>query len=269
MKIIKRTTIIVLILVAAAYIGSHLYLRTSTQNEGPSIFCDSDLLEVSVTAQKADLLAGITASDPQDGDLSENILIGGISKLISAGTAKITYLVFDSDDNMASCVRQIRYTDYESPRLAISTPLVFSTSQSITLLDRLNAVDLIDGDISHNVRVSSLESTEHPDIYATIIQATNSLGDTAQVRLPVYLLDNNRLRPTLTLSEYLVYLNTGDDFDPADYLVSITAAGSAIPLNQAEIDNPVDTDVPGTYWVTYSCSSESSEGSIILTVVVR
>ena len=59
--------------------------------------------------------AEVSAYDNQDGDLTSGIVIGGISKLISDNTAKITYMVFDSDNNMARMTRLVKYTDYKKP----------------------------------------------------------------------------------------------------------------------------------------------------------
>ena len=57
----------------------------------------------------------------------ENIILGGISQLISEDTAKVTLLVFDSDNNMGMCTRYIRYRDYSRPHFEIISPLICST----------------------------------------------------------------------------------------------------------------------------------------------
>lgn len=83
----------------------------------PTITCPSDMLEVSVSDEEAALLADVTASDKQDGNLTDRILIQGVSKLITNDTAKVSYIVFDSDGNAASASRTVRYTDYEKPQI--------------------------------------------------------------------------------------------------------------------------------------------------------
>ena len=179
MRTIKQVLIILLVLLAAGLIATSIYLGSSDRKDPPTISCPSEILEVSAGDDETALLSGITASDPQDGDLTDQVIIGGISKLISKDTAKVTLLVFDSDDNMGSCIRYIRYTDYQRPQFAINQPLVYASTEEVTLLNRLSATDVVDGDITKRIRVSTLASTNNSEVYDITIQVTNSVGDTA------------------------------------------------------------------------------------------
>ena len=60
---------------------------------------------------------------------------------------------------MATCSRTVRYTDYEKPHFSLSQGLVYPVGGSVTLLDRLTATDVIDGDISDNIRVTTQNVT--------------------------------------------------------------------------------------------------------------
>lgn len=271
MKMIRRTLIAALVALSIAYGASAFYLAASDQDIGPKIECSTQLLEVSASASKADLLSGVTAYDEQDGDLTGKIMVAGISKLISNDTAKVTYLVFDSDDNMASFTRKIRYTDYRKPRFTVdpAQPLIYSASGDVTVLDRLGAQDVVDGDISDRVRVSTLSPTDDPEVYHITIQVTNSMGDTAWLKLPVQLLGSDPQRPTVTLSEQLVYVSAGEQIDLASYLSGVTLAdGTAADASQVTISGEVDTTQPGTYYITYAYRHEASLGRALLTVVV-
>jgi hypothetical protein len=269
MRTIKQAIIILLVLLIAGHIGSYFYFGSSERKVPPKITCPQEILEVSASDSESALLAGVTAVDEQDGDLTDKITISGISKLITNNTAKVTYIVFDSNDNMASCVREIRYTDYHRPTFAITEPLVYSVTEEPALLARLKATDVVDGDISKNIRVSTLEPSDNSDVFHVSIQASNSVGDTAWLRLPVLMLQSNPLRPEITLSQSLIYIEKNTKFTPSAYLQDLQVPGMDPSMADVVIDNRVDTGKTGTYYVTYSYTANGSTGTAILTVVVQ
>lgn len=269
MKIIKILLIFTLVVVTCLFGWDTAGEYLSGKNVGPTISSDGTVLEVSVTDGDEVLLTGVTASDAQDGNLTSQILVQGVSKLITADTAKVSYLVFDSDGNAASTSRYIRYTDYRQPRFSVKQALVYAMNESITLLDRLSVTDVIDGDITESVRVSSLSATSDSEVYTVSLQVTNSMGDTARVTLPVILQEGTSSRPKVNLTKYLIYLNKGASFNPSDYIGSvITSAGRGNAAN-LEISGEVDTSAAGTYMVYYRYPYNGTTGLAILTVVVE
>ncbi len=269
MRILKVTLIMLLALVGVVFCLTTFSQNLSGTDVAPAIRCGSDILEVSVHDTEEALLAGVTATDRQDGDLTGKVLVQGVSKLLAGNTAKVTYLVFDSDGNMASCTRRIHYTDYAAPRFAITEPLHYSAGEAIELLDRLEVTDVIDGDITDSVRVSSLSATSDPEVYTVSLQVTNSMGDTARVTLPVLRESGTTARPQVTLTDYLVYRNVGDTFRASDYLDAVTTPDGSGELAAVEISGTVDTAVAGTYMVYYRYYHNTAVGTAVLTVVVE
>lgn len=268
MRTIKLTLIILLAAVTALFGFAKISGALSDEDEGPSITCDGQALEISVHDGQEVLLAGVTAEDAQDGDLTGEIILSGVSQLITEDTAIVTYLVFDSDDNMAQLQRSLRYTDYRKPQLRVLEPLVFGTDNTSDLLSRLSAEDVIDGDISSRIRLSNLWATENTDLYSVTVLVTNSMGDTARLELPVIVQDELSGRPVINLKSHLIYLEQGEAFDAMEYLTSVTVRGEVQPLNQVEVENEVDTGVSGSYWVRYTYSADGIQGTAVLTVVV-
>lgn len=269
MKTIKQAILILFVLLVAANLISYFVMGVSNSDVPPQISCPDEVLEISASDSEAVLLQGVVASDEQDGDLTARITIGGISKLITKDTAKVTYMVFDSDNNMASCVRKIRYTDYQRPTFEVIEPLIYATTEEVTMLPRLKATDVVDGDISKNIRVSTLEPTKNSEVFHVTIQVSNSVGDTAWVTLPVLMLESNPLRPELQLSDSLIYIDQGTKFTPSAYIMGLRVPGVDASIADVTVDNPVDPGKPGTYYVTYSYSANGSTGIAILTVVVQ
>ena len=269
MRTIKQVLIILLVLLAIGHIATSIYQGSSDRKDPPTISCPSEVLEVSSSDDEAVLLTGITASDPQDGDLTDQVIVGGISKLISNNTAKVTFLVFDSDDNMGMCTRYIRYTDYQRPQFAIKEPLVYASTGEVSLLNRLSATDVVDGDVTNRVRVSTLSSTSSSEIYDITVQVTNSVGDTAWLQLPVLVQETDPLRPVITLNSYLIYVDMGSEFDPAANIESVAVNQAPGNVSDVSISSNVDTSKADTYRVTYTYNSDGKVGTAIATVVVQ
>lgn len=269
MRLLKLLLIVLLVVVGALYGVTTAGSLLSDGDVPPRIVCDTELLEVSVSDGEDAMLAGITASDDQDGDLTGKIWIRGVSKLVTNDTAKVSYIVFDSDGNAATTSRMIRYADYEKPHFQLSRALVYTEGQDIRLLDRLTARDVLDGDITNAIRVSSLASTSDPEVKTVAVQVTNSLGDTARLTLPIISYSGTEFRPSILLTEYLVYLSQGSDFDAGRYVAVVSTAEGQGNTRDVQITDTVDTGTPGTYYVYYRYPYQFTVGMSILTVVVE
>ena len=68
---------------AVLYIGNGLFARLSGREVGPVIECPEEVLEVSIHDGTQALLAGVTARDDQDGDLTDRVVVTGTVKPIA------------------------------------------------------------------------------------------------------------------------------------------------------------------------------------------
>lgn len=249
----QRVIAALFILVLLAFCGLRIYRRLTVDVTPPVITCSTDSIDVSVTAGEEALLQGVMASDDRDGDLTDQILIKGVSPSLTDSSAQVTYIVFDSANNMATVTRTVRYTDYEAPRFALSQPLVYPAGQTVTLLDRLTASDVLDGDISSGIRITSQNViNSQPGVYSVTAQVDSRLGSTVVLPLKVVITAGGP--QLITLSDYLVYLPRGSAFDAAGYIQSVTAPdGTALSAGQVSIESPVDRPSPERImWVTAS-----------------
>lgn len=269
MRIIKLALLALLVVVGAVFGLTTANRYLSGSHIPPTIRCDSQTIEVSVSDGKDVLLAGVSASDKQDGDLTGSILIQGISKLITNDTAKISYIVFDSDGNAATTSRMVRYTDYEKPHFTVDSPLIYAENQDIRLLDRITAMDVMDGNITSSIRVSALAPTQDPEVQTVTVQVTNSMGDTARLTLPIVINSGTIVRPEVILSSYLVYLEQGASFDAEQYLVAVSTPIGPGETGNVQISGSVDTQTPGTYYVYYRYPYSITTGMTVLAVVVE
>lgn len=254
MRAIRWILSALLAVTAVLYTATGVMEHFSRTDQGPVIECGGELLEVSVRASAEELLAGVTARDAQDGDLTHRIILGGVSKLIGTDLAEVTCLVFDSDDNMATLTRQIRYTDYRRPTFQLTEPLVFASTKEAKLLSRIRVTDSVDGDLSDKTQVSTLWTTGIDQVYSATVTVTNSMGDFADVTVPVVIRSTTS---SIKLRQQIIYVNAGDSFDPMDYVASGRTGLTA------RCDGT--TEEPGCWWVWY----ENSNDFAIATVVVE
>lgn len=264
---------ILLVLAALAVLGANgaviLRLR-GLDATPPEIHMDSELVEVSISDDASAYLAGVTARDNRDGDLTDQVMVEHISQFVGDSTVKVTYAVFDKAGNAATAVRDLKFTDYTGPEFQLLQPLRYYVGGRVMLLDRLTASDPLDGDITGKIRISSQNlSNDVPGIYYLGVQVTNSLGDTHVLQLPVQILEQKDGAPEIRLTQYMVYVEKDGEFDPRDYLNEVRDRGEYVSGSKVEIFSPVDTATEGTYEVTYSYEGTAAKTQVILTVVVR
>jgi len=253
---------ILLIVLSAAALAGYRSLETMrSDNRAPEIHLSGDSLEVSVTDPQSVLLQGITARDNKDGDVTDSLVVESITMLDSDGTVNVVYAAFDSAGNVAREERQVVYSDYISPRFTLKQPLIYNENSTFDVLSNIGATDVVDGDIQHRVRATTLGETQFGDggNHVVQFQVTNSLGDTQTGNFPVEVMEADIYDADLELTQYIVYLPAGAPFNPASYLKNfvyqrndITLSGRVPAGFDLETKGTVQTHNPGTYTVSYT-----------------
>ncbi len=273
----NRSTFIILltltVLSVALAVGYTVYARAASSPGLPHISFDSSTIEASVNATEEELLRGVTASDPEDGDVTASLIVEGISRMTNSQTAKVSYVAFDSQNHLARAERTIRFTDYKSPVFDLTRSMEFRLAGNIDITKYIEAQDVFDGDISDKVRYSidsdaiSLSSIgEHK----VTLRVTNSLGDTAHLPITVEVTSDEPNTAGIKLKQYVVYIPVGSEFDAAAYVVGYTAGTEQrTGADGLRITNDVDTEAAGVYSVKYSYVYGGTESHVRLTVVVE
>lgn len=274
MRLVKIGLIIVFLVSAGLFGVTGLMKLGSRGDEKPVIESDGEALEISCEYTKEDLLLGVTASDEEDGDLTDQIVAGSFSRFVDPGVTGLTYVVFDSQGQSASLTREVRFTDYHSPRFALSEPLVFREGEGsyTEAMERLDAVDQLDGS-----RKDWIVQTDTDVNYSTAgnytmsVEVTNSLGDTASAGLPVHVVNAQSRNVQITLTQGIVYLEAGEEIDPASYISGVTGPnGAALDPGTVSAQSGVDVNTPGCYEIHYQASDGAGNaGETWLTVIVE
>ena len=294
---VTRFSMLIFVAVAVYFGLFQWQARQREDSSGPVISMDRTDITVSVKDDESALLQGVTAEDRKDGDVTDSIVVENLSTFLSGDRRTVTYAAFDSDNHVTRESRTVIYKDYTEPRFSLTQPLQFPVNTK-ALMSGLTITDCIDGDITSTVKFlpQGEFSVETPGTYQVEFRAINSAGDVAVLNAPLVIYEQGGSRgPQITLSEYLIYLEKDDPFRPEDYLKSIRTnreydivegegnydmdpqpQGERIVMgtNHIDIENKVNTAVPGTYTVTYSRTvdagnQETVTGMVQLLVVVR
>ena len=268
MRRLRMITLICLILLAVVMTVSTVFVWLREDDTVPEIHCPEQPLVIAMSeAENGRLLEDVTAWDGKDGDLTGHVLVQSVEKTVGGNTASVTYAVVDSDNHVATCTREVQYTDYQPPRFSLTRELRYSVGSAVRVKDRLTAWDVLDGDLSDRIRViSGTTSTTVEGNYPATFEVTNSLGDTASITLEIQVKNQEPGEPDIRLSEYLIYRKQSDTFDAMRYVESVSG-GSA---EDVTVRLPEDGLAAGVSRVEYQCTGSSGTvGTAVLYVVTE
>ena len=250
------------------------------------ITSESDTVTVSVAAEESELLAGLTATDDEDGDLTGEIMISSMSNFTEPGKRTVSYVVFDASNNASTLTRNLEYTDYTAPQIKLTQPLRYGLNEmeDASLTENMSVQDCLDGDITQQIRATFNDGAyiALAGEYGITVQVSNSAGDTCSVPLTVTVTDpaeeSGKYYPML--SDYIVYAPVGGYVDLTSLLIGLensstqylfADANPSAPggIESVAIGGAIDYNTPGTYTVDYQFTSASGvTGTTKLAVVV-
>ena len=126
MRRLLKFSIVLFILAGVLFLVTKIYRTRSRDSAGPEITVENESISVSIHDPESVLLAGVTAFDKKDGDVTQSIVIERISNFLEKDTRIVTYAAFDRDNHVTRASREITYTDYDPPEFA--SPPVFPLS---------------------------------------------------------------------------------------------------------------------------------------------
>lgn len=286
MRRIRLAVVGIFVLSLIAFIVFNIVNRVTTDSTPPVITSESDSVTVSVAAEESELLAGLTATDDEDGDLTGEIMISSMSNFTEPGKRTISYVVFDASNNASTLTRNLEYTDYTAPQIKLTQPLRYGLNEmeDASLTENMSVQDCLDGDITQQIRATFNDGSyiAMAGEYGITVQVSNSAGDTCSVPLTVTVTDpaeeSGKYYPML--SDYIVYAPVGGYVDLTSLLIGLensstqylfADANPSAPggIESVAIGGAVDYNTPGTYTVDYQFTSASGvTGTTKLAVVV-
>lgn len=257
-----RAAVLILFLASTlAFGGCLVRQQTGKDGKGPEITMDNSEISASIHAEESELLAGVTAYDKKDGDVTSSLAVEHISNFVEKGRRKISIVAFDSDNHVTHAERELVYNDYTSPVFSLDRPLRFSLNAD-DLTEGLSAEDCLDGTITDRIRISyEDEISSTPGLYHVTYSVANRAGDVTSLPVTVELYDPQAYLESVSVDQML-YEKREDG--------ALHAASDEEELlgeNQFSIDNPVDTGSAGVYEVTYTATAEDGQTSSVRLIV--
>lgn len=273
----KRLFAVIMLFLTALSVGGvilySVHKTMATGGAAPEISFAQEELKVNTSTDDRVLLQGVTATDPEDGDVTDSVMVEGISRFVEPNVVNVTYMAYDSQNHVARAMRRVYFKDYVSPRFSMSGPMVFMSKNVVDMMDYIGASDMVDGNISLKTH-ASFDDTK--SALATVgshdveISVTNSLGDTSRLTVPVMVVEELPHSEKIPLKTYLAYIDRWSEFDPAFYLADEeqAAANTWAGERSVQINSTVDTAVPGAYAVDYSIVKDDTVTAITRLIVV-
>lgn len=290
---------IILFVISVIAFGLTRFQQHLLDTSGPTISMEQDSITVSAEADESELLAGITAEDRTDGDVTKNLMVETMSNLMEGNTRNMTVVAFDSDGHVTKVQRNVTYSDYKAPQFTLDSPLQYVLG-SQDIFNNIGASDQLDGDLSASVKVTdkyTITEDEAGD-YPMEFTVTNSAGDISTMVATVSLLEPSEYNSMtkINLSDYIVYTPKGKQLNLMSYVQGVIVNGRTYEKNESgalvekkssvatsstgnnrnapsmrniNTSGTVDYNKPGTYEVIYTYSVDSQRlGSVRLIVVV-
>lgn len=271
MRLLRAVVTVLFFAVTAVFMFCFINEKMTSDNTRPVINIAGDVLEVSVNDGDDVLLRDVTASDEKDGDLTDKLIVESISKFSEPGVCSVTYAVCDADKHVTSASRTIRYTDYVPPRFKLNTSLCYSVAGRVNVAGQVGAEDVLDGDISGSVVLTSGDFKSGTEgVFTLDAKVTNSKGDMSELEIPLIVEDRTATAPVILLTDYLIYTKKGEEVSYASYIEDVTdISGKPLELDVRVVSDHAP-DKEGVYCVHYYATDENGRtGHSVLLIVVE
>ena len=249
-----------------------LYSMSQRDTTAPEIADSVGDLHLQVSESADALMAGLTARDDRDGDLTDRILIERVSRFSQPGVCQISYVVFDSSNNFCRYQRTVTYDDYEAPRVQLTQPLMYRLGEQISIMDRIRLLDCLDGDITYKLKLESSNVLDNvAGVFEIELSATNNYGDSVYAKVPLNVGVYSADAPKIVLEQYLAYATVGEEFSPLAYIKSVEdKTGAPISADQVRVVSQVDLTKAGGGQICFEVTDRwGVTGMTYLTVIVE
>ena len=171
------------------------------ENSAPVIRGISD--KTIKVSEEFDVLEGVSASDKEDGDLTDKIEVSGTVDINTAGKYELIYTVSDSEGLKATAKRTItvKADEVVEPE-ENSAPVLYGVlnksikfSEAFDALEGISASDKEDGDLTDKIEVSGTVDTNTAGKYELIYTVSDSEGLKATAKRTITVEEEDILEP--------------------------------------------------------------------------
>ncbi|MBC2285721.1 LPXTG cell wall anchor domain-containing protein [Listeria booriae] len=232
-------------------------------NNAPTITATDHTLK---KGAKFDPMSGVSATDPEDGNLSSDIKITANDvDTTKEGTYHVTYSVTDSDGNTTTKQVTVTVTSNDAPTITATDHTLKKGAKFDPMAD-VTATDAEDGNLTKDIKITANDvDTSQEGTYHVTYSVTDSDGNTTTKQITVTVTSNDA--PTIEATDHT--LKKGTTFDPMSEVSAADKEDGNVTKDIKITANDVDTNQEGTYHVTYSVTdSDDNTTTKQITVTV-
>jgi hypothetical protein len=214
-------------------------------------------LQITVPCGEAFVDPGARASDPQDGNLTDEVQVSGTVDTGTPGTYTLDYTVADEDGNVSNVAqRTVVVVDNIPPRIVLYGPETLQVACGDVYDDPgAFAEDVCDSAVSIEVDASAVDMAT-PGTYTVRYIGVDGSGNTGTVTRTVVVADTTAPVITGTGLEDVRYV-CGRVAEPV-----VSAADGCDGPVSVTVGGAVDINVPGTYTQTFTATDAAGNEAV-------
>ncbi|MBC2002577.1 DUF5011 domain-containing protein [Listeria booriae] len=230
-------------------------------NNAPTITATDHTLK---KGAKFDPMSGVSATDPEDGNLSSSVKITANDvDATKEGVYHVTYSVTDSDGNTTTKQVTVTVTSNDAPMI-ITTDHTLKKGAKFDPMADVTATDAEDGNLTKDIKITANDvDTSQEGTYHVTYSVTDSDENTTTKEITVTVTSNDA--PTIEATDHT--LKKGTKFDPMSEVSAADKEDGDMTKDIKITANDVDTTQEGTYHVTYSVT-DSDENTTTKEITV-
>ncbi|MBC1906305.1 DUF5011 domain-containing protein [Listeria booriae] len=230
-------------------------------NNAPTITATDHTLK---KGAKFDPMSGVSATDPEDGNLSSSVKITANDvDTTKEGVYHVIYSVTDSDGNTTTKQVTVTVTSNDAPTIEATDHTLKKGTKFDPMAD-VTATDAEDGNLTKDIKITANDvDTSQEGTYHVTYSVTDSDENTTTKEITVTVTSNDA--PTIEATDHT--LKKGTKFDPMSEVSAADKEDGDMTKDIKITANDVDTSQEGTYHVTYSVT-DSDENTTTKEITV-
>lgn len=200
-----------------------------------------------IQGEKFNILENVTATDEEDGNITDKIKVDGQVDTNTPGTYNIIYSVTDSKGEKSELKITITVIKNEMPEIKAEDKII-TQGEKFNELKDVTATDKEDGDITDKIKIiNSNVDTDKLGEYEITYSVTDSYNQTTTKKIKVTVVKNQI--PEIKVSDKTIALNS--KFNELEGVTATDKEDGDITDKIKVIKNNVDTTKLGEYQVIY------------------
>ena len=247
--------------------------EASNTNTPPTITLNGTNPQI-ITLGNTYLESGAVSDDIEDGPLTDQIVITGVSLINTnvVGTYTVQYSVTDSDSNTVSVNRTVEIVDTTPPQLSLTGNSIVSIEVGTTYNELgATATDNYDDNntITSNISISGSVNTATLGSYNVSYDVTDSSGNSAPTLIRTINVVDTTIPVLNLLGSSPVSIELNGVYTDDGATATDNYDDNATLTTQINLSGSVDNTVVGSYTLTYNVSDSSNNQAFPITRVVN